>query len=717
MSRRSQGPREGSRTGSKHPRSRRHGPGGEGVGERFKGFELSPFQVEAIRAIQSGSNVLVSAPTGAGKTLIAEYAIVDAVRAGRRCIYTAPIKALSNQKYRDFRDEPGIDVGLMTGDVTIHSGAQVLIMTTEILRNAIFEDPATLHDVEYVIFDEVHYMDDPERGTVWEESLIFAPPEVRFVCLSATVSNLQEVGAWIDSIRRQKIEIVHSDRRPVPLHFRLFSAASGPFEPRDLARVRRAEGALAGRAGAAGRGGRGGRGGGEGRGARAMRRGPRGHQRSGEEPPWLSPDPAPLFDLLQADGLLPALVFAFSRKDCERLAQRNAHRALLDEGEQARVLRLQDELIELFQLPPAAAQAEVFAMARRGVGYHHAGMLPVNKEIVERLFTSGLLKLLFTTETFALGINMPARTAVFHSLRKFDGVSFDYMRTRDFMQMAGRAGRQGIDDEGLVYSLLSREDLAEAPLQRLHEGRCEAVASRFRLSTSSILHLVARVGRERVHEAWEKSFDRFQHREESPRAFEKTRVRQRRAIDAHIDFLTELGYLRAGELTPRGKVARCINGYELQITELLFRGALENLPPRSLAVVFAGLIHEERRRREPIHVPARLEGATRRRVDGVLRELVAAALRHGGLVAPKPCHWGLTPAVLDWVAGRPFDELEPLGETSPGDLCRALRMAVQLMRQVRRAIDPAWDLHQRLEETMQAVDRDEVDARRQLELG
>src|SRR5262245_1211486 len=174
---------------------------------RWHGFQLSSFQIRAIEAIRSGSNVLVSAPTGAGKTLVAEYAIADAVTRGRRVVYTAPIKALSNQKYRDFRDDPRMDVGLMTGDVTINPHAPVLIMTTEILRNSIFEDPRTLSDVDYVIFDEVHFLDDAERGTVWEESLIFAPPEVRLIALSATVPNLDQLGAWLREIRPQELAV------------------------------------------------------------------------------------------------------------------------------------------------------------------------------------------------------------------------------------------------------------------------------------------------------------------------------------------------------------------------------------------------------------------------------------------------------------------------------------------------------------------------------
>ena len=665
----------------------------------WKGFTLSPFQVQSVEAIRRGHNVLVSAPTGAGKTLVAEYAIHDAVQAGQRVIYTAPIKALSNQKYRDFRDDPEIDVGLMTGDVTIHPTAQVLIMTTEILRNAIFEDAGGLTDVAFVIFDEVHFMDDIERGTVWEESIIFAPPKVRFICLSATISNLDEVGEWIGEIREQGIEIVRSVHRPVPLHFRLFTERSGGFEPKALERIRKSETQQ----------------------LKVQKKGPRRKVGSRERwrvgQPGMPPDAGTLFDELQERGLMPVLVFCFSRKDCERLARRSLHRRLLNAEEERRMEALQAELIELFQLPPDATEAEIFRLARSGVGYHHAGMLPANKEITERMFTSGLLRILFTTETFALGINMPARVVIFNSLKKYDGVSFDYMRTRDFLQMAGRAGRQGLDDEGLVYSLLSPKDLFEAPIGRLLGGKPEPVDSRFRLSYSSILHLVDRLGRERLYEAWEKSFNQFQHREEARKYREKNQRRQRKQIDARLAFLEDLGYLRGDELTARGQLAQKINGYELQITELLFEGALEELEPTALAVVFVGLIHEERRRGEPVRIPARYYGDLRRQVDASSRHLAARAYRCGVPEAPKRPDWGLTPAVIAWMKGADFEDTLEEAEIGAGDLCRALRMALQLMRQVRRAIDRDWDLYDRLGDARLAMNRDEVDAHRQLELG
>ncbi len=668
----------------------------------YKGFRLSRFQIRSIEALRQGRNVLVSAPTGAGKTLVAEYAIEDAMRRGRRCIYTAPIKALSNQKYRDFRDVPDVDVGLMTGDVTIHPKAQVLIMTTEILRNSIFENPDLLSDVDFVTFDEIHYMDDIERGSVWEESLIFAPPTIRFVCLSATISNLDQVGAWLAEIRPHEVEVVRSDDRPVPLRHRLYTHRQGIFTPQRLAWVQKRELAVLRRP----RRARSGRGRGPG--------GRGGRRDAGDD----AADAEGLFDTLVAEGLLPALVFSFSRRDCERLAYRSQRRQLLDADEERRMAALQDELVKLFQLDEGELLGEIFQLALRGIGYHHAGMLPVHKELVERMFTSGLLKLLFTTETFALGINMPARTVVFQGLRKFDGVKFDYLRTRDYMQMAGRAGRQGIDEEGLVVAMLGTRDLAEAPIERWIGGKPEPVDSRFRLAYSTLLHLLAHLGRERVHEAWEKSFDRFQHRERSARAREHNRLEQRRVVDSHLDFLEDLGYVEDGDkLTARGRVARSLYGFELQLTEMLFRGSLENLPAAALAMVFVALIYEERRPWQEPYVSPRMFGGVRRHVGQLVARLAA---REASFRIPSPMKtpdWGLTPQVLAWVEGATFEEIEEIGDATPGDVCRTFRMGIQLLRQVKRAIDPAWDLGERLQEAIDALNRDEVDARRQLELG
>ncbi|MDF1798541.1 MAG: DEAD/DEAH box helicase [Planctomycetota bacterium] len=682
-------------------------------GERisvFKGFTLSAFQLKAVEAIRRGENLLVSAPTGAGKTLVAEFAIDEAVRRGRRVIYTAPIKALSNQKYRDFRDDPNVDVGLMTGDVTIRSEAQVVIMTTEILRNQIFESPAFLHDVDYVIFDEVHFMDDLERGTVWEESLIFAPDSIKFVCLSATIDNLDQLGAWIRELRTQDLTVVRENKRPVPLKHRLYTEKSGRFDLGRLKNVAKHELEIEKHDRAKEKRKQGGR---------------RGRDRDrGRRPFRQPPDIRPLLDELQDEGMLPVLVFSFSRKDTERLAFRARNRDLLNEEEHARMEALQRELIEAYQLDEKELVGEIFQLARLGIGYHHAGMLPINKELVERMFTSGLLKMIFTTETFAIGINMPARTVVFANLKKFDGISMDYMRTRDYLQMAGRAGRQGIDKEGLVVSLLGPRDLADAPIQRLFEGNPEPVQSRFRLAYSTLLHLVAHMGRDHIHLAWDKSFNQYQHRSSSKKAREHNRIEQRKVVDAHLDFLEELGYfLPQGEehgrggLTERGRLARSIYGYEIQVTELLFRGVLENLPPKALAIVFTALVFEDRRRDPAPRLPERIWGDVRKQVDRLISQMAKVEARFGIPSPMRTADWGMTRPLLDWMRGASLEEIEERMETGAGDFVRTLRMTVQLMRNVRRAVDPTWDVHHRLEEALQLLNRDEVDAARQLELG
>jgi len=569
-------------------------------------------------------------------------------------------------------------------------------MTTEILRNAIFEDSTTLQGVEFVVFDEVHFMDDPERGTVWEESLIFAPPEVRFISLSATIPNLEEFGAWLEEVRSRPVAVIREERRPVPLEHRFYTERRGSFGTEELDDVRRRDTPARTR-----------------RGSRRPPKGRRGSRRAGLDP--RPPLPGPLFDELEEARLLPALIFSFSRKDCERLARINRDRALLSREEVSVMEELQDKLIAKYDLGTEYLASEVMSLARQGVGYHHAGMLPLHKELVEQMFTSGLLRLLFTTETFALGINMPARTVAFSGLRKFDGVNFDYMRRRDFLQMAGRAGRQGIDTEGLVYLMLSERDLAEAPLDRLLKGDPEPITSRFRLSWSSLLHLVSHLGRERIPEAWEKSFSNFQARERTPKRLRRERRRQGARVEARLDVLEEMGYLQGDEATPRGVLARSLNGFELQVTELLFRGVLESEDPTALAVVFTALIHEDRRPGPPRRIPKRFYPSLRSQVDKTIRRLRARVAEADVDDLPKAPDWGLTPVVAEWMNGATFEELLEHFDAGPGDVCRALRMAVQLMRQVRRAIDADWDIHHVLGEAIQAMDRDEVDARRQLE--
>lgn len=677
---------------------------------QFKGYTLNDFQIRAAAAIEAGKNVLLAAPTGSGKTLVAEYAIDRAVRAGRRAIYTSPIKALSNQKFRDFKAE-GLRVGLMTGDLTLDPDAPLVIMTTEIFRNAVFEDPARFHDTDFAIFDEVHFVDDVDRGTVWEESLIFAPPHVRFVGLSATIANLHEFGGWIRSVRPHELEIIEHSRRPVPLSHRLFHPDAGVFQlaqrPKAIAFHERAR-------------------------ARDERHGTRAGRRERERSRWgdkrerdrgrrfpIGPRPYQrLLDELQFRQLLPLLYFCFSRKECEIKAERSMHRRLLDRAERERMQELFEEVCARFELDADADPGlrGILGRALQGVGFHHAGMLPIHKEVVERLFTSGLLKLLFTTETFALGINMPARTVVFDLLRKFDGVQMNYMKSRDYLQMAGRAGRQGIDKSGLVISVLEDEDLLEAPLSRYHSGKVEPIASRFNLSYSTILNLYDRLGGSGLLDAYDKSFAAFQAATGSKSARAKKRAAARAALLARVQILRDAGYLGDGGLLPRGKVAQRINGYEIQATELLWSGVLEKMDLHQLAATFAALIHEERRRAEP-RGARREPGALMQAATEAVRRFAAIELLAGVQTPIKEPDWGIAAAVDCWSRGGTVDDLERLAHTDAGDVVRTLRMAIQMMRQVRMQVGKGEQLAARLEEAIVAVNRDVVDAKRQFELG
>ena len=311
----------------------------------FRGKTLYPFQRQAIASIDAGRSVIVAAPTGAGKTLVADYAIEHAFLEGRRIVYTAPIKALSNQKFRDFRMEHGEDVGIMTGDVTINPEAPLLIMTTEVFRNTIFESPERLDHVEFVVFDEVHYIDDEDRGTVWEESILYAPRHIRIVALSATVPNVGQLAGWMRKTRGYEVDVIEEHSRPVPLHHYIYVKQVGPMELKQL------KGVL----------------------AQAPQR--RRFRRSGY--------PSHPIEYVCREGWLPALYFAFSRRDCEILCDRESHRSLLTKEERREVLQLFDDLARRYEVEGQAGTRRLRRFAAAGVAYHHAGRLPIFKEIVE----------------------------------------------------------------------------------------------------------------------------------------------------------------------------------------------------------------------------------------------------------------------------------------------------------------------------------------------
>ena len=415
-------------------------------------FALDPFQEQAIRWVLSGESVLVSAPTGAGKTLIAEFAIYRALAAQRRIIYTTPLKALSNQKYGDFIRQYGGDlVGILTGDVKVNSGAPILVMTTEILRNLLFTERP--QDIATAVLDECHYLGDEGRGTVWEEIVINAPPTTQLVGLSATVSNLHEIAAWIGEVHRPIHPIVHTR-----------AAGSAPVPPLPSGRRDRDAGRPASRGGAR-RPGCGFVPAGPGRDREAFRR--HWERRRPASPNRVVPQ-------LRERRWLPAIYFIFSRAGCERALRRYLEDgdSLLPPERRAEV----DEAIAntLRDYPSIVAETEVNALLfdglRHGAGMHHAGILPALKRLTEVLFERGLVKVVFATETMSLGIHMPARSVVIQGVRKRSEAGFRRLSLNELTQMAGRAGRRGIDPEGKCLIALdspeAEDDDAATPRRR-----------------------------------------------------------------------------------------------------------------------------------------------------------------------------------------------------------------------------------------------------------
>jgi len=446
----------------------------------YKGLQLDPFQEEAIHAIDRNHSVLVTAPTGAGKTVLAEYAIEKCMEMGRRVIYTAPIKALSNQKYRDFYGAYGDRVGIVTGDVVLNQSAQVLLMTTEIFRNTIFDDITRLDNVEYVIFDEIHYINDIERGTVWEESIIFAPQNIKFVCLSATIPNINQFAEWMRTVREVEINVIEELERPVPLKHHLYLEGYGIGDVKALKQIQES----------------------------IIYDNPQNyddfyetdkdrHEPDADETPEDASHSLIYVDLIsyiQNQNKLPCLYFCFSRKVCEQNAAHYARQNFLTSEQRKEILHLFDLLCTQYNIRNERNIQAFRRLVSKGIAYHHAGMLPTLKEVVERLFTSGLIQLLFTTETFAVGINMPACTVVFESLEKYDGANFRYLKAREYHQMSGRAGRRGIDPIGYVYARVFPKFAHFESVKRILSGKIEPIESQFNLSYSSILNLYEKYG-------------------------------------------------------------------------------------------------------------------------------------------------------------------------------------------------------------------------------
>ncbi|WP_127475228.1 DEAD/DEAH box helicase [Microbacterium sulfonylureivorans] len=493
-------------------------------------FTLDDFQVAGCRALEEGRSVLVAAPTGAGKTIVGEFAVHLAMREpavdghGDKAFYTTPIKALSNQKFRELQDVYGVDeVGLLTGDTNINGNARIVVMTTEVLRNMLYADSPALRGLRYVVMDEVHYLADRFRGAVWEEIIIHLPPAVKLVSLSATVSNAEEFGDWLDTVRGDT-EVVVSETRPVPLEqhvlvrgdlLPLFDDRAGIATAQvnqELMRIRSFKGANFERnsrvqAGNSARHA----------GYEASRRRP---NRGGKRPVRAANvqrierlDRPDVVELLARANLLPAIFFIFSRVGCDAAVQqvRRSGVRLTSQEERLEIRGIVEERTRSLHDEDLAVLGyyDWLDNLERGVASHHAGLLPAFKEVVEELFQRKLVKVVFATETLALGINMPARTVVLEKLEKFNGEARVAITSGEYTQLTGRAGRRGIDVEGHAVVQWT-EGLDPQAVAALASRRTYPLNSSFRPTYNMAVNLIDQFGRARAREILESSFAQFQ---------------------------------------------------------------------------------------------------------------------------------------------------------------------------------------------------------------
>lgn len=451
-------------------------------------FDLDDFQKEAIQYIKEGTSVITCAPTGAGKTIIAKQAIKEAISEGKKVFYTAPLKALINQKFYEFSKDFGEDkVGIITGDTNRNRDAQIIVMTTEIYRNMLYGttfgsiDPF-LKDLKYLIFDEFHYINDPNRGTVWEESVIYSPKDIQIIALSATINNPEDLIAWIKEVHGD-CKLVQTDKRPVPLFHYYFKdnqlsplmTPNGKLNPKLKERFDN----------------------------KFNRKGKygKGYNNDNENKVKI---PDVVSELSKRD-MLPAIYFVFSRKGCDKAVRECEQLTLLNAQEAKELNRKIDEAIAH---TPIIKNFNQLDLLRKGIAAHHAGLLPQIKSLIEELFTQALVKVVFSTETLAAGINMPARSTVISSISKASDSGFRTLTASEFLQMSGRAGRRGMDENGYVITVKAGSASA-GEISYLANSKPEDVTSHFRASYEMVLNLLQGHSYEEIKDLVQRSFGQF----------------------------------------------------------------------------------------------------------------------------------------------------------------------------------------------------------------
>lgn len=684
----------------------------------YRGFTLDTFQRQAIKKIEAEQSVLISAPTGTGKTLVADYIIEKTFRAGQRVVYTAPIKALSNQKFKEFKALLGDEhVGILTGDVVIQPEAPVLIMTTEIFRNLLHTDPERVSDVRYVIFDEIHYIDDPHRGSVWEESLIFMPPHMRFLGLSATIPNVEELATWISSVHGQPVQVIYHSERAVPLEHYLFERTLGVCTRRQLMK-------------------------------RYKRRAQRmGVTRSGRVRARM--DGTSHLDLLKeiVPEYLPILFFTFSRRQCESHAEEAAQtKNFLTDAQRTEVEAIIEYHQQRYKGAGTRRLQDIQPLLYKGIGYHHAGMLPMVKDIVEDLFEARLIQLLYCTETFAVGLNFPCRTVCFDAITKWDGTAFRALTNREYFQMAGRAGRRGLDEQGYAFSVVDFNFFSPQEFPSMSEDEVEPLRSRFTLTYNTVLNLVANYSQQEIRDILDKNFASYQRRNMTKEVQKRlavvedqlrhtrrgkkkktqhrkkvTRLKQRRThlkrrlrdlgstTEFHAEFqakqslLEAMDYLDNGKLTARGQFASQINGSELLITELFFRGVFHDWSLDEVNALAVSIEYEPRKGEKRPRGNVFDFGVIKRSLELITK----MEYTYLGF-SLEEFHTHMAPVALRWSQGETFTDVIDMTQVDEGDMVYALRRGIDTLRQVRNAAREDTGLAARLTECIARMDRDEV---------
>lgn len=644
---------------------------------KFKDFVLDRFQIEAIESIENNHSVVVSAATGTGKTLIADYVIDKYLKEGKKIVYTAPIKALSNQKYNDFKRAYGAEnVGILTGDVTINPPAPLLIMTTEIYRNMLLSNDPFMDDVAYVVFDEIHFLGDVERGTVWEESIIFSREHTRFLCLSATIPNAKQFANWVSHVKGHDVDVVVEKKRAVPLTHKFYDSEHGFAslkqigEWKELDRYPKYYKSL------------------------------KDKKRAREE--RMATKKKSHIDLLrdlESDGKLPCIYFCFSRllteQKSESLKRSKNYLNSSEIKEASSIIRekLESADSSIRELKTTKLLRECLS---KGIGFHHAGILGVLKELVEELFGRGLVKVLFATETFAVGINMPAKTVCFDSLEKYDGISFRYLNSKEYFQLAGRAGRRGIDKEGLAVSVIERRVADVNKIKVITSDDKQPLKSQFKVSFNTVLNLLRNHSPEERELLLKKSFYAYQQvgKTGSSRIVASFEKKKNKLLKSGFIYKEDGSF----ELSEMGLFASRIYSEEIIVTKIFCSDKTPQLGEREI-LLLAGIISFEERRNTKFK-------SKYKKITNNIFDLFRDDREVFTYLKQTPTQ-KLEQFLMSWLDGAEFVEVMELTNILEGDIVRFIRQIIDLLQQIQHATMDD-ELRNKVIDLKKKIDRDVI---------